>query len=61
MAEQVRIGERQLHCSFCGNDTFEQREGQLNTQLATAFNLDSLNPSARCYICSECGHIEWFM
>lgn len=24
------------------------------------FDLDFLNKSADIYICSECGHIEWF-
>ncbi|HEY6225513.1 MAG TPA: DNA-binding protein [Verrucomicrobiae bacterium] len=50
-----------LKCGLCGHDEFHKREAQLNTTLATFFNLDWTNASAICFVCDRCGRIEWFL
>ncbi len=50
-----------LHCGVCGNVRFWHRKAQLNTALASFFNLDWLDPSADCYICDRCGYVHWFL
>lgn len=58
---KYRIQEEiDLQCQICGRDEFVERRGQLNTRLMTLFNLDWLNPSARCLICQFCGYVHWF-
>lgn len=59
-AETLEIMGRELKCLICGHDRFMQREAQLNTSLATLFNLDFVNPSGLGAICSQCGYIHWF-
>ncbi|MDA2810468.1 hypothetical protein O4J56_07450 [Nocardiopsis sp. RSe5-2] len=49
-----------LSCVVCRNDSFHEREWQLNTAGMSFFNLDFLNRSAICYICAECRYIHWF-
>jgi len=51
---------KDLECLVCGNNTFVIREGLLNTGWMTALGLDWANRSAKCCICSKCGHIHWF-
>jgi predicted nucleic-acid-binding Zn-ribbon protein len=55
------IAGRQLLCSHCGNNTFQQGNAQLNTAGLTFLNLDWANRSAITFICENCGHIEWFL
>ena len=50
-----------LRCQFCENDRFFERKGQLNTKATSLLNLDWIDPTARCLICSNCGFIHWFM
>lgn len=52
---------RTLRCLICGYDLFLCREAQLNTAVATLFNLDWANKSAVCLICDQCGYIHWFL
>lgn len=33
---------------------------QLNTAMASFFNLDWANPTAECRICGQCGYVHWF-
>lgn len=50
-----------LKCPVCGNQLFWTRRVQLNTSVATFFNLDWANRSATCFVCSNCTHISWFL
>jgi len=59
--EQVQILGKDLACHICGYDRFWRRQAQLNTAVATFFDLDWTNPSATCYICARCGYIHWFL
>ena len=59
--EPVEILGRELRCHVCDNTEFMKREGQLNTAMASAFNLDWANVSGICVICSRCGFIHWFL
>ncbi|MCR4419423.1 MAG: hypothetical protein QHH27_03000 [Clostridia bacterium] len=59
--EQVQILEKDLACQVCGHDRFWRRQAQLNTAVATFFDLDWTNPSATCLICARCGYIHWFL
>lgn len=57
----IDVKGHSLTCPICGNTQFRTREAQLNTAVATFFDLDWANKSATCYICSECTHILWFL
>ena len=59
--EPVVVEGRELRCRICGRGLFFEREGQLNTSVATFFNLDFVNPSARCLVCANCGYVHWFL
>ena len=56
----IRTGEK-LICQVCGFDLFFMRKGQLNTALASFFNLDWTNPTANCVVCGRCGYVHWFL
>lgn len=60
-AQTVWVKGHELRCPVCNNRTFYIRRAQLNTSLATFFNLDWANRVARCFVCSECTHISWFL
>ncbi len=53
--------ERELRCAHCGCQDFNHRRAQLNTALATFFNLDAFDASADVYACRRCGRLEWFI
>ncbi|HEY9740972.1 MAG TPA: hypothetical protein V6C90_10825 [Coleofasciculaceae cyanobacterium] len=53
--------ERQLRCLVCDYQLFWYQEAQLNTAVATFFNLDWANRSAICLVCDQCGYIHWFL
>jgi hypothetical protein len=60
-AKSYEIQGHVLRCSLCGNNEFHKREAQLNTSVATFFNLDWMNASAICFVCDKCGQIFWFL
>jgi SUMO ligase MMS21 Smc5/6 complex component len=57
----IEVSGRQLRCPICSNTLFWTRQAQLNTAVATFFNMDWANKSASCFICSDCTHISWFL
>lgn len=57
----IEIMGTPLTCPICANTNFWTRRAQLNTSVATFFNLDWANRTATCYVCSECTHISWFL
>jgi len=57
----VEVRGKKVTCSHCGGGSFESRRVQLNTAVMTFFNMDFLNKSADVFICSHCGHLEWFL
>ncbi len=59
--ETVYILGSELECEICHHKKFWQRKAQLNTAVATFFNFDWANRSARCIICERCGYIYWFL
>ena len=50
-----------MHCPMCENDMFWRREGKLQTTGMTLLGVDAFNASAVCHVCTECGHILWFL
>ncbi len=60
-AKPVIILNGTLKCPACGNDTFWEKQAQMNTAVMTFFNLDWANTTATCYICSSCSHVSWFL
>jgi len=50
----------QVTCIHCQNDLFEHGHAQLNTAIATFFNLDFANRSATILTCRRCGYVLWF-
>ncbi|MCK4561995.1 MAG: hypothetical protein KAT78_03745 [Flavobacteriaceae bacterium] len=60
-ATQFFIKDKKLKCNVCENDKFTHRESQLNTRLASLFNLDFANKKAYCYVCDNCSNIQWFL
>jgi hypothetical protein len=59
--QPVEVLENELKCPICDNQLFWTRQAQLNTAIATFFNLDWTNRSATCFVCSKCTHISWFL
>lgn len=59
--QPVEVLGKELKCPVCSNQLFWSRKAQLNTAIASFFNLDWANRSATCFICSECTHISWFL
>ena len=55
------VAGKTLKCLVCGHDEFSKREAQLNTAIASFFNLDWANRSALCCVCERCGYIHWFL
>jgi uncharacterized protein len=54
------LAGKMISCPHCSSQRFNIGEAQLNTALATLFNLDWANESATVLICIECGQIQWF-
>ncbi|VAV82786.1 hypothetical protein MNBD_BACTEROID02-1433 [hydrothermal vent metagenome] len=61
IAEQVFVKGKKLTCNTCSHDKFTYRKTQLNTALASFFDLDWANKSAHCYVCEKCTKIQWFL
>jgi formate-dependent nitrite reductase cytochrome c552 subunit len=59
--EVVEVKGRPLCCLVCQHGTFYQRSAQLHSGVATFFNLEWASPTCICVVCSECGHIHWFL
>jgi hypothetical protein len=59
--KKYKVLGKLLKCPFCENEWFWHREAQLNTSLATFLGLDWANESVNCFVCSNCGRIEWFV
>jgi hypothetical protein len=57
----VEVKGKNLVCPVCSNEHFWQREALLNTSVATFFGLDWANRSAKCFVCSDCKYIFWFL
>jgi uncharacterized protein len=63
MAEgkSIEVKDKRLVCSHCLGNIFEERHAKLNTTLMTLFDMDWLNKTADVFVCSNCGHLEWFL
>ena len=59
-AQTVDIMGRPFPCPVCGHDRFYRGKAQLNTRLATFFNVDWANRYATYIACERCGHMSWF-
>ena len=57
---QIEVAGKPLRCVVCDYDWFYTARAQLNSAVATFFNLDWTNPTADCYICARCDYIHWF-
>ena len=57
--EVIKAGHK-LVCPVCSHDRFWSRQTQMNTRVATFWNLDWLNRNATNYVCDRCGYIFWF-
>ena len=55
------VADQPLKCVVCHHDRFRHRRAQLHSASASFFNLEWLGPTADCYICSNCGHVHWFI
>ncbi len=60
-AEHIFVKGKKLNCNVCNHDMFVYRESQLNTRLASFFDLDFANKKAHCYVCDNCTKIQWFL
>ncbi len=59
--QKVQMDGQDLQCPICKNENFWKRKAQLNTAVASFFNVDWANRSATCFVCSHCTHIMWFL
>lgn len=60
-AGKVMVKGKYLTCNTCDHDRFFYRESQLNTRLASLFDVDFANKKAHCYVCESCTKIQWFL
>lgn len=60
-AEKIDVKGTALTCDICHHDKFFYRESQLNTRLASLFDVDFANKKAHCYVCENCTKIQWFL
>jgi hypothetical protein len=59
---KVTIRERPLACHHCQGTEFFERTIAMNDSGASFFGLEWFTQrGAFCYICSECGHVHWFL
>jgi hypothetical protein len=59
--EQFFVKGKKLKCTVCEHERFYYRKSQLNTAVASFFDLDWANKSAHCYVCDNCTNIHWFL
>lgn len=59
--QQYQSKGNPVRCLMCKHDYFYVRKSQLNTRVASFFNLDWTNKEATCYVCADCGYIHWFL
>jgi len=59
-SETINVAGRPLTCPVCSGQQFWKKQAQLNTAVASFFNLDWANHSATCMVCDNCSHILWF-
>ncbi|WHY86769.1 zinc ribbon domain-containing protein [Neobacillus novalis] len=57
---QYQANGIEVTCVHCQHNQFEHGYAQLNTALATLFNLDFANRSATILTCHRCGYVHWF-
>ena len=58
--DTVMVKDRKLICPVCDKDLFIETRAQLNTAVASLFDVDFANKEARCFVCSNCTYIFWF-
>ncbi|HEV8051408.1 MAG TPA: hypothetical protein VGP47_02860 [Parachlamydiaceae bacterium] len=61
LSSTVNIQGKDLLCAHCGHNQFKKREGLLTTTWMTLFRMAFWNQSARCYVCTDCGNLHWFL
>ena len=59
--EPIEVMGKPLVCPICSNKHFWVRTAQLNKAVTTFFGFDGGDPSATCFVCSECTYIFWFL
>lgn len=59
--QTIEVKGHALICPVCKEVLFYSRPAQLNTAVASFFNLDWANRSATCFVCANCTHISWFL
>lgn len=60
-SRKYSVAEKPVRCPHCGSETFDQATALLNTAGMSFLNLDWANRSATTLICTECGHVQWFV
>lgn len=60
-SQKYSAADKPVRCLHCGNETFEQATALLNTAGLSFLNLDWANRSATTLVCTECGHVQWFL
>ena len=59
---EVTIHDNKLACHHCKGSQFFERTIAMHDSGASFFGLEWFTQrGAFCYICSECGHVHWFM
>jgi|APMI01.1.fsa_nt_gi hypothetical protein len=61
LSADVYVESVRLKCAVCGHARFRHRRAQLQSALASFFNVEWTAPSADCYICNRCGYVHWFL
>jgi len=61
MGKEYVIHGKRIICDHCRNEKFWNKRTLMNTPGMTLMGLEFLNKAAETYICTECGHVTWFM
>ncbi len=57
---RYKISGDNLICTHCGGADFETTRAKMKASMMNLFDLGWLEKTSTIYICSSCGHVEWF-
>ncbi|MBL0309370.1 MAG: DNA-binding protein [Bacteroidetes bacterium] len=55
------VKDKPMACVYCKNELFFMRSALLNTSGAEFLGMAWANRGAKCFVCSECDYIHWFI
>jgi hypothetical protein len=60
--ETATVKGQPFNCLVCKHNTFWEKRAQMHGALLSFLDLEWLgSPTCDCLVCSECGHVHWFL